>query len=174
VILAQQDPPGPGPKKRDAAIGPIGQVKLSQLIDELVSGLQQTHRDVQILATIEELANSYEEGIDLTLYRCIQEGVTAAVREGKAKTINIDVAEQRMPGRGAGKDSRGALHLTLRCDGAGFPASEPKDLTLTTMAERVRALGGTCTIKTTAAKGTTIRIDIPLKRAPGERAMALT
>jgi two-component system sensor histidine kinase UhpB len=79
-----------------------------------------------------------------------------------------------MPGRGAGKDSRGALRLTLRCDGAGFPASKLKDLTLATMAERVRALGGTWTIKTTATTGTTIRIDIPLKRAPPERAMALT
>lgn len=154
--------------------GPIGQVKLEQLINELVSDLQRTHRDVQILAAIEELADSYGEGIDLTLYRCIQEGVTAAVRKGNAKTIYIDVAEQKMPGRRAGKEGRPVLHLVLRFDGAGLPRSKPKDLTLATVAERVRALGGSCAIKSTAVKGTTIRIDIPLKRMPAERDMALT
>lgn len=154
--------------------GPIGQVRLSQLIDELVTGLQHNHRETQILVTVGDLEKSYGEGSDLTLYRCIQEGVTAAVRKGKAKTIYIDVTEQHRVGRGASKEKRSMLHATLRFDGSGFPTSKPKDITLAIMAERVRALGGTCAIKSTASKGTTIRIDIPIKDVTAERALVLS
>ena len=154
--------------------GPLGQVKLTQLIMELVSGLQRNHRETQILATIGQLANSYGEGVDLTLYRCIQEGITTTIRTGKAETIYLDVSERRLAGRGARKESRQILRLTLRCDGDGFPASKPQDLTLATMAERVRALGGSYTFRSPPMKGTTIRIDIPIKRAAAERALALS
>lgn len=154
--------------------GPIGQVKLSQLISELLTGLQRNHRETHILPTVGDLATSYGEGCDLTLYRCIQEGVTAAIRKGKANTIHIDVAEQRLPSRGAGKDVRLILRATLRFDGAGLAVSKPKDLTLATMAERVRALGGSCTVRRSASKGTTIQIDIPIKRVLAGRALAMT
>lgn len=147
--------------------GPIGQISLSQLINELLSGLQRSHREAQILATVGDLARSYGEGCDLTLYRCIQEGVTAAVRRGKAKTIHVDVEEHKAAvRRGAGKQDRLSLRATLRFDGRGLVASRPKDLTVATMAERVSALGGTCTIKSSASKGTTIRIEIPIRRGP--------
>ena len=112
----------------------------------------------------------YGEGIDFILYRCVQEGVAAAVRKGKAKTISIDISDQKTPNRGGRKQSpaRPMLRAVLRFDGTGFPASRPKDLTLATMAERVRALGGSCTVKSSRSKGTTIRIDIPIKRVPAE------
>jgi len=146
--------------------GPIGQVSLSQLLNELLSGLQRSNRETQILATVGDLARSYREGCDLTLYRCIQDGVTAAVRKGKAKTIYVDIGEAA--GRGARKQDRLSLRATLRFDGSGFPASKPQDLTLATMAERVKALGGACAIKSSASKGTTIRIEIPIRRAPAK------
>jgi two-component system, NarL family, sensor histidine kinase UhpB len=154
--------------------GPLGQVQLAQLINELVSGLQRNHPDTQILATIGELASSYGEGVDLTLYRCIQEGITATIRTGKAQTVYLDVSERRLASRGARKESRQILRLTLRCDGEGFRVSKPQDLTLATMAERVRALGGSYTFRSPPTKGTTIRIDIPIKRATAPRALALS
>lgn len=145
--------------------GPIGQVSLPQLIKELLSGLQRTYRGTEILATVGDLARSYGEGCDLTLYRCIQEGVTAAVRKGKAKTVHVDVAEHSTVGRGARKRVRSFLRFTLRFDGSGLTASEPKDLTFATMAERVRALGGVCAVTNSASKGTSVRIEIPITRA---------
>ena len=154
--------------------GPIGQIKLSQLINELIGGLHRTHREAQISATVGELATSYGEGCDLTLYRCIQEGVTAAIRKGRARTVHVDIAEQKIPGRGARKESRPIVRAMLRFDGTGLSTSTPKDLTLATMAERVRSLGGSCAIKRSVSKGTTIRIEIPIKRAPTERTMAMT
>jgi two-component system sensor histidine kinase UhpB len=113
------------------------------------------------LATIEDLAKSYGEGTDLTLYRFIQEGVTAAIRKAKAKTVYIDIVEAH----GRGKAARETLRATLRFDGAGFPGSKPKDLTIATMAERVRAVGGSCVVRNSKTKGTTIRTDIPIRHA---------
>lgn len=150
--------------------GPIGQISLPQLIKELLSGLQRSHRETQILATIGDLAKSYGEGCDLTLYRCIQEGVTGAVHKGQTKTVYVDVGEHKTAGRGARKHARKSLRATLRFDGSGFSASKPKDLTFATMAERVRAFGGACAIRSSASKGTTIRIDIPIMCAPAKGA----
>lgn len=154
--------------------GPLGQVKLSQLIEELVVRLQSSHRQIQVHADIGHLAHSYGEGIDLTLYRCIQEGVTAAIRKGKAKKIRLEVAEQRLPIKGARKERGPALYLGLRFDGAGFSASKHKDLVPVMMVERVRSLGGACAIRSTASRETTIRINIPIARAPAAGDLALT
>ena len=141
--------------------GPIGQVGLSQLIKELITGLQRAHPDCQIVATVEDLPKSYGEGTDLALYRFVQEGVTAAIRKAKSKTVYIDIVEA--PGRSTRK-ARERLRVTLRFDGAGFPASKPKDLTIATMAERVRVVGGSCVVRNSKTKGTTIRTDIPIRR----------
>jgi signal transduction histidine kinase len=61
-----------------------------------------------------------------------------------------------------------SLLATLRFDGSGFP--KPKNLTFATMGERVRALDGACTIRSSASKGTTVRIGIPIKRTSAKRA----
>lgn len=145
--------------------GPIGQVALGQLIKELLNGLQRTHREAQILSTVGDLARSYGEACDLTLYRCIQEGVTAAIRKGEATTIHVEVGEHETSRRGTTKRATKSLRATLRFDGSGFSASKPKELALATITERARALGGTCVVRRSASKGTTIRITIPIARA---------
>ena len=48
--------------------GPLGQVKLADLIDELTAGLQGRHPDTQIQTDIGTLAKSYGEPVDR---RCI-------------------------------------------------------------------------------------------------------
>ncbi len=54
-------------------------------------------------------------------------------------------------------------------DGKGIAPSTPKGFGLTTMAERVRSLGGSCDVESAPSKGTTIRVEIPVEtdaRAP--------
>ncbi len=153
--------------------GPIGQVSLGQLIKELLNGIQRPHRDVKFTTAVGTLARSYGEGCDLTLYRCLQEGVAVAVRKGEAKTVHVEVGEHKVSSRGGRKVSK-CLRAILHFDGSGFPTSKPKALTLATMTERVRAHGGACAIRRSASKGTTIRIEIPIERASARsRAPAL-
>ena len=148
--------------------GPLGRVRLSALLDELIAGFQRRHPDTHILVNFGKLANSYGEAIDLTLYRCIQEGITNAIRHGKAGNVSIDLFEEPAPRRGDKKTSA-KLNLTLGDDGKGLAPSTPRGFGLTSMTERVRSLSGICVVEGTAATGTRIYIEIPLQRSSEKR-----
>jgi two-component system, NarL family, sensor histidine kinase UhpB len=127
-----------------------------------IAGFQRRHPDTHVMVNFGKLADSYGEGIDLTLYRCIQEGITNAIRHGKAGNLSVDLFEEP-PARSTGsKKSGGKLSLTLSDDGKGIAPSTPKGFGLTTMTERVRSLGGSCVIESARSRGTTIRVEIPV------------
>ncbi len=152
--------------------GPLGRVKLAELLDELIAGFQRRHPDTHIAVSFGRLAESYGEAIDLTLYRCIQEGITNAIRHGKADALTIDLAEMPAPRRNGGKRPRARLALSLSDDGKGIAPATPKGFGLTTMTERVRSLGGRCVIENAPSKGTIIRVEIPVERASAARLRA--
>ena len=77
--------------------GPSGRVKLAELLDELIVGFQRRHPDTHVTTSFGNLAESDGEAIDLTLYRCIQEGITNAIRHGKAEHLTVDLAEEPAP-----------------------------------------------------------------------------
>jgi two-component system sensor histidine kinase UhpB len=144
--------------------GPLGRVKLADLLDELVVGFERRHPDTHVTSSFGNLAESYGETIDLTLYRCIQEAITNAIRHGKATHLTVDLAQQP-PARKSGKHSSAKLCLSIGDDGKGFTPDTPRGFGLTTMTERVRSLGGSCTIESAPSKGTMIRVEIPVQRA---------
>ena len=106
-------------------------------------------------------------------YRCVQEGITNAIRHGSADNLTIDLVEESGHRRNGAKRAQAALRLTVVDDGKGIDPSTPKGFGLTTMTERVKSLGGTCVIESAQGKGTTIRIEIPVQREKTERARAL-
>ena len=144
---------------------PLGRVKLAELLDELIAGFQRRHPDTHIAVAIGKLANSYGEAIDLTLYRCIQEGITNAIRHGKAQALTIDLAETPAIKRNGAKKPRATLALILSDDGKGMAPATPKGFGLTAMSERVRSLGGRCVIGSSPPHGTTVDVEIPVERA---------
>ena len=150
--------------------GSLGRVGLAELLDELVAGFERRHPDTEIIQSLETLAASYGEAIDLTLYRCVQEAITNAIRHGKAGTITMDLVEDLGP-RGQGrKPQANTIRLSIRDDGKGMAKDTLKGFGLSTMIERVRSLGGSCAIDGAPSKGTTIRIEIPAERGTAPRA----
>jgi two-component system, NarL family, sensor histidine kinase UhpB len=151
-----------------------GHVALTDLITELISGFERRHPDTCVVANIGKLANSYGEAIDLTLYRCVQEGMTNAIRHGKAPRLTIDLFEESASRKGPTK-----LRLALTDNGRGMVSKTPRGFGLTTMVERVRLLGGACEIESELNVGTTLRIEIPWRgkgltqRSVRQRARAL-
>jgi two-component system sensor histidine kinase UhpB len=152
--------------------GPHGRVTLAELIAELTAGLQGRHLGTQIHTDLGNLAKSYGEPVDLTVYRCIQEAITNAIQHGHAANITVELTEKDV-GRKRGRKSAGqSVQLTVTDDGQGMATSTPKGFGLTTMTERVRSLGGTCVVESAPSKGTSIRVEIPVQREGKERTRA--
>ncbi|HSD93385.1 MAG TPA: sensor histidine kinase [Methyloceanibacter sp.] len=154
--------------------GPLGRVKLAELLDELIASFQRRHPDTHISVSFGDLAESYGEAVDLTLYRCVQEGITNAIRHGNAETLTVRLAA--IPESRRGKRGRANLRLSLIDNGKGIAPATPKGFGLTAMTERVRSLGGSCVIESTPRKGTNIHVEIPVERTAGpvRRASAST
>lgn len=148
---------------------PLGRTKLSDLLEELIAGFRRRHPDAGIAVSFRRLAESYGEAIDLTLYRCIQEGVTNAIRHGKAAAVSVDLAETSAPRGNGSKAARAKLVLDLSDDGMGMTQATPKGFGLTAMTERIRALGGNCVIESMPDKGTRIHVEIPVERKSKQR-----
>jgi two-component system sensor histidine kinase UhpB len=148
--------------------GPLGQVRLSNTIEELVAGLQRNHRGTQVILTLGDLAKSYGEGIDLTIYRCIQEGVTTAIRSSKSKTISVGISEHS---RSVRKGSRSVLRFSLIFESTTFLSSKTKDIALAVMVERVRSIGGDYKMQRVASRNISIRVDIPIRQTSARSSM---
>jgi two-component system sensor histidine kinase UhpB len=153
--------------------GSHGRVGLAELINELIAGFERSHPGIHILYAPDRLAKSYGEPVDLTLYRCIQEGITNAIRHGQARNLSIDLVEEAGHRRNGAKRPQGVLRLTVGDDGNGIDPSTSKGFGLTTMTERVKSLGGSCVIESEPRKGTTIRVELPVQRVKAERMRAL-
>lgn len=145
--------------------GPLGQVKLSDLIEELTAGLQSQHPDTHVQTTIGTIAKTYGERVDLAIYRCVQEAITNAIRHGSAQNIKVDLDQVQLENAAGHRDE---LRLTIADDGKGIGPNQSKGFGLTTMTERVRSVGGACTIEGAPSKGTTVRVEIPIKQKNNE------
>jgi signal transduction histidine kinase len=89
----------------------------------------------------------------IALFRIVQEGLTNIIRHADARSVTLRFT---MDGE--------ACRFTLRDDGRGFDAADPKfrwSHGITGMRQRVRALGGRFEIESTPGAGTTLRVSVP-------------
>ena len=86
------------------------------------------------------------------LIRIVREAVTNASRHGNARNVHVAVTNGAL------------LRVTIRDDGSGFdPTTRDGDggFGMTTMAERVHALGGELRVSSRPAAGTEVEVTIP-------------
>jgi len=137
----------------------LGHVPLGDLLSEVVRERARQHPDLQVTLTPGALRPSYGEPIDLTIYRCVQEGLTNAIRHAQATRVDITFGE--IDGDGPGR----LLALQIQDDGCGIDLAATMGRGLRGMQERVQALSGSCVVEPASGAGTRVRIAIPTAAA---------
>ena len=144
----------------------LGQVPLSECLDLLLRDFRRRHSGACFAGTFDGLARGYGDVTDLTVFRCIQESMTNAVRHGRASNVTVRVRDEADPASTSGH----ALRITIRDDGAGIAPDHGLGLGLSGMRERVEALGGTFALDN-GQPGAVVRIMIPLDREQDENSV---
>jgi two-component system, NarL family, sensor histidine kinase UhpB len=133
----------------------LGHIPLGDILAEVVRDRARQHPQALFSFTPGRLLSSYGDSIDLTIYRCVQEGLTNAIRHAQGKKVEVGLGERIA-------DAASRLELTVRDDGCGFDPGTPLGLGLQGMRERVQALGGIYVIEGAPGRGTCVRITIPI------------
>jgi two-component system sensor histidine kinase UhpB len=132
----------------------LGHVPLKDMLGELVREQERRHASISFSFSAPDIERSYGDSIDLTIYRCLQESLTNAVRHAQAQhiTIALHVETER-------------LALTVGDDGCGIHPGKVAGFGMRGMQERVEGLGGRYTIQSEAGNGTCVRVTLPLAEA---------
>ncbi len=112
---------------------------------------------------VEGVPDPLPEAHRICVYRVVQEALTNCARHAAATSIRVSVS-----------GVRDGLDVLVRDNGIGLrPEHRRSGMGLRGMEERARELGGTLTIRASAAAGTTIGIHLPLPHAAPSQGDAL-
>lgn len=139
----------------------LGHVPLAALIADLLAEFERHSPGRSFTLSADGLAERYGDSVDITVYRCIQEAVTNALRHGGARRIAVGLHVDTQAGR---------LHLVVEDDGQGVPAGAARGYGLLGIEERVGALGGSWRLAPAAPSGTRVEMSVPLRGEGGARA----
>ncbi|MDO7171832.1 sensor histidine kinase [Mariniflexile sp. AS56] len=137
------------------ALYPVTLTKLglTDSIEQLLLDLDE-ETDLFVSVEIDDINDSFDESKSLNIYRFIQESVNNVVKHANAKTLIVNVLKQN-----------DGIKILIKDNGQGFEVSQMIDknsLGLKTMAERVRILQGSLSIKSKKAEGTSLLVQIPV------------
>jgi two-component system, NarL family, sensor histidine kinase UhpB len=130
----------------------LGHVPLKDMLSELVCEQERRHARISFRFSAADIERSYGDSIDLTIYRCLQESLTNAVRHAQARHVAVDLHAE----------AERQLALTVRDDGCGIHPGKVAGFGMRGMRERVEGLGGRYTIESEAGNGTCVRVTLPL------------
>jgi two-component system sensor histidine kinase UhpB len=127
---------------------------LEEALNDLVERTQRIHTDVQIALKVDLDDAMPCADVSLALYRAAQEGITNALRHGKARHLELTLRH----------DDRD-LTLELVDDGSGMPTEDLQrrgHYGLRWLAERVEGLGGALQVGSAVPHGVRLHIRLPL------------
>jgi two-component system sensor histidine kinase UhpB len=131
----------------------LGHVPLQELLDQLVRDRSRQHPQMAFSFAAGNVRRGYGDSIDLTVFRCVQESLTNAIRHAQAKTVSVELGQ-------TGNDAE--LELSVRDDGLGMGPDTPRGFGIRGMQERVEGLGGRFAIENVSGGGTCVRVFVPL------------
>ncbi len=135
-------------------------------------GLTETIRDA-LQAVAETAATRFTTAIanidglfpaeqEINVYRIVQESLNNILKHAHAAEAMLLVLHEN-----------GIVRIVIEDNGKGFdPATASPGIGLGGMSERVRMLGGSMSLKSAPGSGTSIRIELPVLRPPGEETAA--
>jgi signal transduction histidine kinase len=130
----------------------------------LVAALEWQAREVSkrtgmLVDTVEEnVSDNLPEDHKTCVYRIVQEALNNCSKHAYAKNVRVAVCQE--PNH---------LRVSVEDDGKGFDPSRARGLGLIGMSERVSQLGGVLTLDSDPARGTRLRVDLPLPSASSDR-----
>jgi two-component system, NarL family, sensor histidine kinase UhpB len=134
----------------------LGHVPLAELIDQLVRDYGRRHSQITFSISADSVQPSYGDSIDLTVYRCVQESLTNAVRHAQARNVHVELRHDATAKQ---------LALTVRDDGCGIYPGKVAGFGMRGMQERVEGLAGRYAVESEAGAGTCVRVILPLAEA---------
>ena len=136
--------------------GVLLDVGLDQAVENLVMFWRARQPDIAFSIHLPKQA--IPRPLDEAVYRIIQESLSNAVRHGRPRRVEIKLDHD-------GDDVR----VTICDDGAGFqPAQQKPGFGLSGMEERIKALGGTLSIRVREQGGVVVSARFPEKKTNGE------
>lgn len=141
---------------RPAGLDELG---LVAAIEDCLDGWRQRLPSVTFEFTLATELSAFDEAVNITLYRLVQEGLTNVARHAHASRVTINLDQRDTAGSGAG-----CVELRISDDGRGaVPSNGDAGVGLVGMRERVEALGGTFAASNASGGGFTIEARLPLK-----------
>jgi two-component system sensor histidine kinase UhpB len=143
----------------------LGHAALADVISDLVAEFERNSPGHTFRFDIGRLRRGYGDCVDLTVYRCVQEGLTNVMRHAGARTVAVTLEEEVTSSQPHLDGSSGsvALRLLVSDDGRGLAPGASLGLGLTGMERRVRALDGVFALSNQPGGGTCLDIAIPVK-----------
>ncbi len=116
---------------------------------------ETSKRTGMLVDTVDEnVSENLPEEYKTCVYRIVQEALNNCSKHAYAKNVRVVVRQEP-----------NYLRVSIEDDGKGFDASRVRGLGLVGMNERVSQLGGVLKVESDPARGTRLRVDLPLPNA---------
>lgn len=143
----------------------LGQIPLRDCLIKLLVEFESDGDIPELEQTIGNLQESYGSILDLTIYRCVQEGMFNAIRHAQAQKIVLSLFQREALGRQI-------IVMRVSDDGVGLRQPFKPGVGLAGMRERVEALSGVFKLETSPS-GTILTVilaidggDVPAAALP--------